>query len=718
MKYMLIFESHSDLNGDFSFLRKEPKYLPLFKKLLNDKEENRTTLHGLEVLYSQIQTHRNTLKQNKINILDAKTLEDVDDMLSRAMWIEKYNKFTKLLPKYLRTEIRGNEELSKKFKEYINEFEYEEYKNIFLTKVVKYKNTDQLFDAMDKYLSGNVEKRQLVKDINNDPSIRIYSDENDVLVTIVYSKKASCKYGSSQWCISNSRQNYWNSYVPDKNGVQYFIWDFNKKGTDPLSKIGVTIYDKNDYVAHDKSDYSIKFDEIPVSEGDLKSYNKIDKDDYEMMMIFNEELLEKGRGITKSFKNDEQIEPEFGKKLLKYNSDLFFKVSDSRDLDFVTDDELIEYATDNNKLLINFAVYKRISKHIYPIINNDHTLGNLYEILRKDPFSDMGDIMDKIVDNLTDEQKYELIDKDVTLLKVDHFTDRINQKKLESYIDEFPQLIFHDSIEGKLSIEKYKELCLKFPEIYTKVSNILDTPIDISEDEYRMMIHKLFERFNEGEYTKDWGSYRSNDFDSSRDSISDVWENYPKLEYLKDDDFVYSLFDDSEHLSRMLRFLYQLLTELPLEYINRLYWDYDHEIENIYNSGMNHIRIKGGSELFNSLKSYYSNEGQIARFDDEDLYVFNARYEKQKVGENPRNGKALYEEILSIERMLLYTPFKSTFVKMMKMRAMMQGDLKTYGLWVTKGLMVSFSSDGGESIVNSDLDDSIIDLIDERKFEM
>lgn len=704
MRYLLLFESHSELEGDFSFLRKEPKYLPLFNKLLKDKEENRTTLEGLKVLYSQIQAHRNTLKQYNIDILSAKTLEDVDDMLTKAMWIEKYNKFTKLLPLNLRKEIRGSKELSKKFREYINDFDYEEYKNIFLTKVVKYRSPEQLFDAMDKYLAGNIEKRQLIKEINEDPGIRVYSDKDNVLVAMVYSKKSSCSLGSSQWCISNNSYNYWDSYVPDKEGVQYFIWDFNKKGTDPLSKIGVTIYSDGSYVAHDKSDKAISFSIIPIPKIDLKNYKEISEDDQEMMMIFNKYLLKKGKNIKISLK---ETNTRFAKKLLKYNSDLFFElIIDSKDLDFLTDDELIEYATNDNKLLINPYVYNRISNHIYPIINNDHSLSNLYKILEKNPFLDLGLVMNnmnKIVDNLTEIQKDELISKDITLLRFDHFTDRIDKEKLGSYIDDFPELIFHNSMKGKLSMDKYKELCVKFPEIYYRIKNIVKDTIKISKDEYKTMIHRLFERFNEGKYTDNWGS-------GNYDSVN-LWNTFPKLDYLDDDKFIYSLFNDKEHISRMLRCLPNLLIKLPLSYVNRLYWKHKGEIKNIISSDLNYVKD------FNKIKSYYSNEETLKKFDNNDLYVFNARYKNEKVGENPRSGKPIYEEVLSIENILLYIPF-ITNIQPMKMRAMVQGDLNTYGLWVDRDLLSSYSKDGGHTINPSDLDDYIIDLLDKHKFRI
>lgn len=253
MRYILLLEYYNDLQNKYFFLRKEPKYLDLFKKM----KDNGNSFEELEELYDRIKGHKNTLKQQDINLLELGFDEDgtdayekIIDVLQEVSLTEKFNKFSKLLPKHLRDDIRNKKEYRTKFKELIIEFNYNYYKK-FLSTVAKIKDVDTLIKNIEKFLD-NKDRHQIIKSIEDTNGIELFIEDKDYIVAIVYSREASCELGVSQWCISTPNNNMWNHYVEHKSGVQYFVWDLTLGSTNPLSKIGITIY-KADFDAFDKA---------------------------------------------------------------------------------------------------------------------------------------------------------------------------------------------------------------------------------------------------------------------------------------------------------------------------------------------------------------------------------------------------------------------------------------------------------------------------------
>jgi hypothetical protein len=156
-----------------------------------------------------------------------------------------------------------------------------------------------------------------------------------------------------------------------------------------------------------------------------------------------------------------------------------------------------------------------------------------------------------------------------------------------------------------------------------------------------------------------------------------------------------------EDLDLCFRFLTKYLSRLDTEILAEIYEDNKEEIDQIFE------KESPLKKEYQRLKHYFKS-GIYVRFIDEELYLFNARYSKKEVGVS-KNGKKLYEEVLDIEKLIKFNPFKdSNIIQMMKMRANIQGDLKTYQLWVSKGLF------GGKEDVHV-TDEDIIELIDQRK---
>lgn len=285
------FEKFLKFKEKSEYLRKEPKYINQF--FFFQEKEGKTD-QELEDLYKEIIIHKNTLKQQRVDVTILDTFEKVHDELSRMELIEKTNKFVKLLPNKdgLRTKIKGNADWMKHFSDLLIGYSYEDYKNTFLRKVAKYHTPQDFFDALENHISSFAPKSDLFKNLENHPGSEVVMSSDDFLIGRIYSKKASCDLGSQQWCIAGKHGSYWHQYVvgggyndSDKfPGVQYIVWDFRYKATKQEFQTGVTMYRKGSsgyggkYVAHLKNDsstgiegkdwekYLIGFDELSLTQ--------------------------------------------------------------------------------------------------------------------------------------------------------------------------------------------------------------------------------------------------------------------------------------------------------------------------------------------------------------------------------------------------------------------------------------------------------------------
>lgn len=619
MKYLYIFEYYNEINKEFYFLRKEPKYIPFFKKLM--EEDTFLKLSKVEEVYNDIKQHRNTLKQYNIDILSAQSIEEVEDMVQEAKLIEKFNKFTKLLPHNIRNEVRNDREKALKFRHAIIDMEYDSYKNIFLKKVSKYNTFDDMYSALENYISGNNKSMEkLISEIEKSSGIDIYYKDINVLIAIVFSKKASCEYGSQQWCISGNRGSYWDSYVPEDMGVQYFVWDFRKKESDPSSQIGVTKYyeksRRGNYVANDKSDSSIN--------------------------VRNEYWF-------KELKNIVELDKKYLTKYLLYNYRKVMKNPIHKDSNLISD-------------IVNDPNFKRKSFEIDPV-------------------------------------GYLEISEDLSFL-----TD----KEIEDMTTKNPDMINYTTIDSRLSKEYLRNFIVENPKFIQRFDKDFIGSVD-EERLYKLMYNMTQYLDNE----VDWGYKRT------IDTQADVKVYYivdSKEDYFKSEDFILRFL--KEHPSESFRYLGKLFKYVEIKEINDLYRENKKEWYSIlYNKDEDMKKKTISPKWIELFQSYFRNEGAMQKFEESDLYVFNARYKKVKVGENHITKKPLYEEVLDIERMIKIEPFDITSastVKAMQLRVMVQGDINTYGLWVSKDLL---DEDTIESMSHGEESTWFLDLVDRLKFK-
>jgi len=130
-------------------------------------------------------------------------------------------------------------------------------------------------------------------------------DSNGILVLEVNSFPANQMLnGNTSHCIKDSLSQ-WDSYIPNKNGVQYYIYNFNiGYGIDNKSIIGITIVpgrgDNKYYACHDKVDSSISCSNFKsLIKKWEKEYN-LDTDLWDVVFvpISDEELKRRERAKT------------------------------------------------------------------------------------------------------------------------------------------------------------------------------------------------------------------------------------------------------------------------------------------------------------------------------------------------------------------------------------------------------------------------------------
>lgn len=192
-----------------------------------------------------------------LNLLESKDLEDFDDKMRSAIeknQIKLYAK--KYLGSYLKMANNETFELFKLIKEKnINHLLIKkELKNIAL-----YNDTETLNHFLEVLIKKDkLDSTRVFLDIeeNNLDVDMLYNDDK-YLVLNINNFEASKKLGSSQWCISTS-ESYYNSYLKgDDKRNHLFFYDFTKKETHQLSKIGFTIENKKIINAFDKTNTGV-----------------------------------------------------------------------------------------------------------------------------------------------------------------------------------------------------------------------------------------------------------------------------------------------------------------------------------------------------------------------------------------------------------------------------------------------------------------------------
>ena len=134
-------------------------------------------------------------------------------------------------------------------------------KNNFYTKASSVHNVDSLMELIVECLNESYlwnKEDFLAYLTNNTTGCEVVYENGLVLIISVPDFKTSkilCGLGRTQWCIS-MEQHHWDNYVGRIGGnrKQYFLFDFNRRETDPFAHIGFTIEKGNGIVEAQSGD--------------------------------------------------------------------------------------------------------------------------------------------------------------------------------------------------------------------------------------------------------------------------------------------------------------------------------------------------------------------------------------------------------------------------------------------------------------------------------
>lgn len=247
MRLMLLLEKE-----EWEWLRKEPGLLQAFK----DMHKNGASESELVQAYRQYLDHKLTFRQMEIRVHEMSKLEEFTDALQEVELYEKVTRFLNQLPSHIRNDAKQRRE---ELTPIIQDWPEEDWNQNFIKKSNRYRTYNELLAGM-RLGQKNVTSQELeVKEgIKQDPNATIILDQPGILICSIKDWETSVRWGSTQWCISRENtDSYWRSYVPEKLGKQYFLWDFETDNLN-LSRIGITMYPDESIVAHDNRDYDCR----------------------------------------------------------------------------------------------------------------------------------------------------------------------------------------------------------------------------------------------------------------------------------------------------------------------------------------------------------------------------------------------------------------------------------------------------------------------------
>jgi len=384
MKYLLDFRVFEAKNQEIlKILKSNTGYYNLFNSFL----EEGTSIEDLSNLIEKIRRDRDLIK---IDLNTLKSVEEIDDYLTKVEEDSKYNKVLgQLSNKY-------NHLLDDKVKSllYDNRNDIELLK-IFFKKIKIYKDSISFYNALKSFITNNKGEfnlKSILPKIDNTSVIKYKSES--LLIVQVKNFKQSQELGSgTNWCISRA-ENYFNTYAHNRS--QCFIWDFTQDSHSVRSQIGVTIENSGKiYTAHFKDDSRCPDDYIMtnfVDELNLSEYlyNYVLGGNTSDIKIIGAVI---NSNIDKS-KKDKMLNVRRVLETLISNTVYLFHLMDKGyNIDFLNFFQKVDknYMVRNAVLII--GILTRLSEnidvsnlipYIYFRIGNDITDRFLIEILQKD----------------------------------------------------------------------------------------------------------------------------------------------------------------------------------------------------------------------------------------------------------------------------------------------------------------------------------------------
>lgn len=384
MKYLLDFRIFEAKNQEIlKILKSNTGYYNLFNSFL----EEGTSIEDLSNLIEKIRRDRDLIK---IDLNTLKSVEEIDDYLTKVEEDSKYNKVLgQLSNKY-------NHLLDDKVKSllYDNRNDIELLK-IFFKKIKIYKDSISFYNALKSFITNNKGEfnlKSILPKIDNTSVIKYKSES--LLIVQVKNFKQSQELGSgTNWCISRA-ENYFNTYAHNRS--QCFIWDFTQDSHSVRSQIGVTIENSGKiYTAHFKDDSRCPDDYIMtnfIDELNLSEYlyNYVLGGNTSDIKIIGAVI---NSNIDKS-KKDKMLNVRRVLETLISNTVYLFHLMDKGyNIDFLNFFQKVDKNYMERNAVLIIGILTRLSEnidvsnlipYIYFRIGNDITDRFLIEILQKD----------------------------------------------------------------------------------------------------------------------------------------------------------------------------------------------------------------------------------------------------------------------------------------------------------------------------------------------
>tara|TARA_R110000772_G_scaffold2410_4_gene8582 strand:+ start:56124 stop:58595 length:2472 start_codon:yes stop_codon:yes gene_type:complete len=263
----------------------------------------------LKSLLDTLISNKRLLKDLPKQVVNYDNIEELEDDINILREFAIYNKeFVSRLNSKLKLKAREDEELKTVF----TYLDLDGKKNLFtnfISKQSRYDDYKNFRIDLINFLNDNTkDKEELIEKVNDTKGAYIIYNQDNVIISEVFTKYASTKLGSKSWCISGNGASYWEQYAGLKTGnKQYFLWNFNVASSNIDSKVGITIKKNGDsYTAHLKNDafvniepYLIKYDipNVLVPMDIKKDINKIIDahgiSSTTMQLLYENDLMEK-----------------------------------------------------------------------------------------------------------------------------------------------------------------------------------------------------------------------------------------------------------------------------------------------------------------------------------------------------------------------------------------------------------------------------------------
>lgn len=202
--------------------------------------------------------NENILKASKFDFIEicktAASFEKVDDTMHKIIREHKIKKYAESI-------------VSSKYKHLYNAKSYKLFKELYdlgidlkivqdmIGKKLAAVETEKMFNEHIKSLINSFNDFDMesikIKAVSN--KVNVISDTDNILILEISDFEQSKRLGSGSWCISRNKT-YFDQYV-ERDGKQYFIYDFNQTSKSVKSLVGITLTStKAVKAAHSKSD--------------------------------------------------------------------------------------------------------------------------------------------------------------------------------------------------------------------------------------------------------------------------------------------------------------------------------------------------------------------------------------------------------------------------------------------------------------------------------